>query len=149
MSEKEEVVLAPEEEEVKEEQEQVELTPEEIEAKQKKSALIAFILGLVSFLLGGWFGGLVGIICGAIAISKAKKAKGVAVQPSKIFRILGLVLGILGLVGGILDILALIALCVLVGLGILGGGIYALIVFLIIPLANGEEIFAALALLAL
>ena len=141
MSEKEEVVLA--EEEVKEEE--VELTPEELEAKQKKSALMAFILGLVAWLLGGWFGGLLGIICGAIAISKAKKAKGVAVQPSKIFRILGLVFGILGLLGGILTLVALIAVICLIGLGVLGGGIYALVVYLILPLANGEM----LALLAL
>lgn len=142
MSENEEVVLA--EEEVKEEE--VELTPEELEAKQKKGALMAFILGLVAWLLGGWFGGLLGIICGAIAISKAKKAKGVAVQPSKIFRILGLVFGILGLLGGILTLIGMVLLCVLAGLGVLGVGVWAIVVYAVPAI---QEAAAGLALLAL
>ena len=104
-----EVVEAPVEEE-----EHVE-TPEELEAKQKKAAMAAFIVGLVAFLLSGWFGGLVGIICGAIALSKAKKAKGLEAKPGKIFRILGLVFGILGLVGGIIDILMTLFVVFVVG----------------------------------
>ena len=119
MSEELEVVEAPVEEE-----EHVE-TPEEVEAKQKKAALGAFILGLVAFLLCGWFGGLIGIICGAIALGKAKKAKGVAVQPGKIFRILGLVLGILGLVFGIIDLIETLFLLFVVGpIAVVGGVVY-------------------------
>ena len=136
-----EVVAAPEEE-VKEE---VELTPEEIEAKQKKAALGAFILGILAFFIGSWFGGLLGIILGAVALGKAKKAKGVAVNPSKIFRLVGMILGILGLVGGILTLLAYIALACLIGLGVVAGGIYALVMYVILPAVEGGA--AALALL--
>ena len=135
-----EVVQAPEEE-VKEE---VELTPEEIEAKQKKAALSSFILGLLAFLIGGLFGGILGIILGAIALGKAKKAKGVAVNPSKIFRILGLVLGILGLVGGILDLIFTLIMIFVVGPIALIGGVVAILYY-----SGAFDSVAALALLAL
>ena len=137
-----EVVEAP-----AEEAQEVELTPEEIEAKQKKAAMTSFIMGIIAFVIGGWFFGLLGIILGAIAMSKAKKAKGVAVNPSKIFRIIGLVLGILGLVGGILDLLAWIGFFVLLGIGGLVGIGYAVVVFLV-PMIM-EAAGASLALLAL
>lgn len=123
---KEEMEVVSASEEIKEE-EVAELSPEEIEAKQKKAALASFILGLVAFLLGGLFGGLVGIICGAIALGKAKKAKGVAVNPSKIFRILGLVFGILGLVFGILDLIFTIFLIFVIGPIALVGAIIGII----------------------
>lgn len=128
-------------------QEEVELTPEEVEAKQKKAAMTSFIMGIIAFVLGGWFCGLLGIILGAIAMSKAKKAKGVAVNPSKIFRIIGLVLGILGLVGGIFSLLAWIGFFVLLGLAGVGAGIYAIIV-IVVPMIM-EAAGASLALLAL
>ena len=121
---KEEMEVVSASEEVKEE-EVVELSPEEIEAKQKKSAMAAFILGLIAFLLCGWFGGLVGIICGAIALGKAKKAKGVAKNPAKIFRVLGLVFGILGLVFGIFSLIGTLILIFVVGPIALVGGIVA------------------------
>ena len=140
MSKEELVVEAPAEEEVVE-------TPEEIEAKQKKAALAAFILGLVAWLLSGWFGGLVGIICGAIAIGKAKKAKGLEAKPGKIFRIVGLILGILGLVFGILTIIEMVILVCLGGLAALGVGVWAVIVYAV-P-AIQEAMAAGLALLAL
>ena len=111
-------------EEVKEE-EVVELTPEEIEAKQKKAAMASFILGLIAFLLCGWFGGLVGIICGAIALGKAKKAKGLDKKPGKVFRVLGLVFGILGLIFGILSLIGTLVLIFVVGPIALVGGIIA------------------------
>ena len=125
-------------------QEEVELTPEEIEAKQKKASLGAFILGILAFVIGSWFFGLLGIILGAIAMSKAKKAKGVEVNPSKAFRLVGKILGIVGLIFGIIDLLAWIALFCLAGAGALGFGIYALVMYLIIPMTEGT---AALALL--
>ena len=137
-----EVVEAP-----AEEAQEVELTPEEIEAKQKKAAMTSFIMGIIAFVLGGWFFGLLGIILGAIAMSKAKKAKGVAVNPSKIFRIIGLVLGILGLVGGIFNLLAWIGFFVLLGLAGVGAGVYAIIV-IVVPMIM-EAAGASLALLAL
>ena len=112
-----EVVEAPVEEEEKVE------TPEEVEAKQKKAALAAFILGIIAFVIGSWFGGLLGIILGAIAIGKAKKAKGIEVNPSKIFRLIGLILGIIGLVFGILDLLF----CIFVLPVLILGGVIAVI----------------------
>ncbi len=136
-----EVVQAPEEE-VKEE---VELTPEEIEAKQKKASLGAFILGILAFVIGSWFFGLLGIILGAIALGKAKKAKGVEVNPSKVFRLVGKILGIVGLIFGILDLLAWIAfICLAVTAG-LGFAIYAIVIYAVMPAVEGT----ALALLAL
>lgn len=123
---KEEMEVVSASEEVKEE-EVAELSPEEIEAKQKKAAMASFILGLIAFLIGGLFGGLVGIICGAIALGKAKKAKGIAVNPSKIFRILGLVFGILGLIGGILDLIFTILAICLFGLAAVGAAIIGII----------------------
>ena len=148
---KEELVV----EEAPVEEAAVEETPEELEAKQKKAATSAFILGIISlvlgwfltWLLGGFVGGLVGIITGAIALGKAKKAKGVEVKPAKIFRLIGLILGIIGLVFGILDIIfAIILFClvVLVGLGL---GVYAFVVYGL-P-AIQEAMQASLALLAL
>ena len=137
-----EVVEAPEEE-VKEE---VELTPEEIEAKQKKASLAAFILGILAFVIGGWFFGLLGIILGAIALGKAKKAKGVEVNPIKVFRLVGKILGIVGLVFGILDLLAWIAFFCLLCLAGVGVGIYAVIAF-VVPMIT--EAASGLALLAL
>ena len=135
-----EVVEAPEEE-VKEE---VELTPEDIEAKQKKAALGSFVLGILAFVIGGWFFGLLGIILGAVALGKAKKAKGLEAKPGKIFRLVGKILGIIGLIFGILDLLAWIAFFVLAGTAGVAVAIYALVVYLILPMAEGT---AALALL--
>ena len=134
-----EVVAAPEEE-----AQEAELTPEEVEAKQKKASLGAFILGILAFVIGSWFFGLLGIILGAVALGKAKKAKGVAVNPSKVFRLVGKILGILGLVFGILDLLAWIAFICLAGTAGLAAAVYALVVYLILPMAEGG---AALALL--
>ena len=134
-----EVVAAPEEA-----KEEVELTPEEIEAKQKKASLGAFILGLLAFFIGSWFGGLLGIILGAIALSKAKKAKGVAVNPSKVFRLVGKILGIVGLVFGILDLVALVLLVCLLGLGATGIGIYALVMYVILPAVEASSALALL-----
>lgn len=132
MSEEEVVLEAPVEEE------QVE-NPEEVEAKQKKAAMTAFIMGIIAFVLSGWFSGLLGIILGAIALGKAKKAKGVAVNPSKIFRLIGMILGILGLVSGILTLIGTILLVCLGGLAALGFGIYAIIIYAIPAIQESME----------
>lgn len=143
-----EVLEAPvEEEQVQEEPVE---TPEEAAKRLGKAALMAFILGLVAFLLQGWFGGLVGIICGAIALGKAKKAKGVDKQPGKIFRILGLVFGILGLVFGIINLIeTILAVFVLIPLTVLGVGVAAVIanwpaIAAAINEAAGQQILLAL-----
>ena len=112
------------EEEAVEEEQKPELTPEQ----RKKAALTSFILGIVAFVLLFVFGwGLVALILAAICLGKNKKAKGELAGASKVFYIIGKVLGIVTL---ILSILHVVMMVLLVIAAIVIGGIY-LVIFLI------------------
>ena len=86
--------------------------------KAKYSASLFGILGFVFILVNGW--NIIGIIFGAIALGRAKKAKPIKAKAGKVFGILDLILGVLGLLLAI----ALITLLVLAGLGVAGYFIY-------------------------
>ena len=152
---KEEAVLEEGVEELKaEEQPQPEV--DEVELK-KKAALTAFILAVISssFAFGGFFvwelgflGGLAGIICGAIAMKKAKVGEGVEVNPFKVFNKIGKILGLVGLILGIVTLVlwfvSLILGITIIFLAVVGWGIY-MIVEIAVPMI--EEAMATMLVL--
>lgn len=100
--------------------------------KPLQSASVAsFVLGLISFFLA-WTG-LLGFILSVIAISKAKRSKGVPTNPHKAFRIIGLILGILSLLSSLFFMIGvpiiILSTITLAGLGAIGAGIWALITY--------------------
>ena len=126
-----------------EKQKEVQLTEEEkaeLLQKRKKAALMSFIFGLVALFLGG---GLLGIIFSALALGQAKKAKGELTGASKVFRIVGKVLGILMLILSILGLIFRILACI----GLIVFAIIAVIAYLIPIIGGAIEGMSALALL--
>ena len=97
----------------------VEEKPEPIDYKAKnkaKSASLVFgILGFVFTFLFNW--NILGIIFGAVACGKAKKAKPVKATAGKVFGIIGIILGIIG-------ILLTIAFIVLLVVAVIGVVVY-------------------------
>ena len=100
---------------------------------KKSSAITSFVLGIIAFLLS-WTG-LLAFVLSVIAISKAKRAKGIRSQPHRVFRIIGLILGILALISSIVIVIAtpfIIAALVaggvtIVGVGAIGGIAWAIV----------------------
>ena len=127
------------EEEAVEEEQKPELTPEQ----RKKAALTSFILGIVAFVLLFVFGwGLVALILAAICLGKNKKAKGELAGASKVFYIIGKVLGIVTL---ILSILHMVLMVLVIVAALVFGVIY--IVLIVLGTAGALEGMGALLLL--
>ena len=92
----------------------------------KKAGTASLVFGLLSFFLTWLLGGILSIIFGSVAISKAKKAKPVGGGK----RVAGKTFGILGLIFGIFELLWTLFLLFILGLVLL-----ALIAYVIINLA--------------